>query len=268
MARLESGAHIERTLDAVGAAYNLADMSDLWSALNSEAREQLAQRDYTQKSLAERLRSTGAEAGELIAKRETLSEAWIPGVELFSRRIYPQRHRGIFGEFARMDEGTLGKIGLWPRQWATARMFAGTAKGFHIHPPSIPDGASPERWFQRLFVEESQNYALRPYDQEQWDAMFFVQGNVEMILVDERAGMPRRVMRFLIEGDDQRGPNNAGVVIPAGVAHALRAEGSNDTIMVYGTSTSFRAEFEGRIAADVESAPLPEEWQRYLDARE
>ena len=241
-------------------------MSDLWSALNPEAREQLAQRDYSQKSLAERLGTTGVEAGELIAQRSALTEVWIPGVELFSRRIYPQRHRGFFGEFARLDEGALGAIGLWPRQWATARMFAGTAKGFHIHPPHIPEGTEPAAWFQRLFVAEPQNHGLRPYDREQWDAMFFVQGNVEMILVDERAGMPRRVMRFLIEGDDQRGPNNAGVVIPAGVAHALRAEGSSDTIMVYGTSTSFRADFEGRIAAGVESAPLPEEWQQYLTA--
>lgn len=240
-------------------------MSDLWSALTPASRAQLAQRDYSQKSLAERLSSSGVEAGELMAQRTTLGEAWIPGVEIFSRRIYPQRHRGFFGEFARMDEGLLGSIGLWPRQWATARMFAGTAKGFHIHPPSIPEGTDPAAWFQRLFVTEPQNYALRPYDREQWDAMFFVQGNVEMLLVDERAGMPRRVMRFLIEGDDQRGLNNAGVVIPAGVAHALRAEGSRDTIMVYGTSTSFHAEFEGRIAAGVESASLPEEWQRYLE---
>ena len=94
--------------------------------------------------------------------------------------------------------------------------------------------------------------------------MFFVHGNLEVILVDERAGLPRRVMRFLIEGDDQRGANNAAVVIPAGVAHALRVEGSRDAIMVYGTSTKFRADFEGRIAAGVETAGLPPEWQSYL----
>ncbi len=239
-------------------------MSDLWHSLKPGARSQLAQRDYAQKSLPERLATTGLEAGEAIANRDTLGEAWIPGVELFSRRIYPQRHRGFFGEFARMDEGVLGELGLWPRQWATARMFANTAKGFHIHPPHIPDGTTPEAWFQRLFVSEPKNYALRPYDREQWDAMFFVQGNVEMLLVDERAGLPRRVMRFLIEGDDQRGPNNAGVVIPAGVAHALRAEGSRDAIMVYGTSTKFRADFEGRIAAGVETAGLPPDWANYV----
>ena len=34
--------------------------------------------------------------------------------------------------------------------------------------------------------------------------------------------------------------------------------------MVYGTSTSFRPEFEGRIASEVETAELPESWQRFL----
>ena len=108
--------------------------------------------------------------------------------------------------------------------------------------------------------------ALRPYAREQWDAMFFVQGNVEMLLVDERAGLPRRVMRFIIEGDDTRGANNAGVVIPAGVAHALRVEGARDGIMVYGTSTQFDPAFEGRIADGVERAPLPPGWESYLSS--
>jgi hypothetical protein len=48
------------------------------------------------------------------------------------------------------------------------------------------------------------------------------------------------------------------------VAHAIRVEGSEDVIMVYGTSTSFRPEFEGRIASEVESAILPEAWQKFL----
>ena len=72
-------------------------------------------------------------------------------------------------------------------------------------------------------------------------------------------------MRFIIEGDDSRGPGNVGVVIPAGVAHALRVEGSRDAIMVYGTTTSFEPAFEGRIADGVERAPLPEEWQAFID---
>lgn len=240
-------------------------MSDSWHALQPAARAQLTQRDYAQKSPAERLATTGLDAGEAIAKRSELADAWIPGVELFGRRIFPQRQRGFFGEFARQDDGALAAIGFWPKQWATARMFAGTAKGFHIHPPHIPADTTAEAWFRRLFIDEPTSFASRPYAREQWDAMFFVQGNVEMLLVDERAGLPRRVMRLLIEGDDQRGPNNAGLVIPAGVAHALRAEGSQDTIMVYGTSTQFEPAFEGRIADGIERAPLPEEWQRYLN---
>jgi dTDP-4-dehydrorhamnose 3,5-epimerase-like enzyme len=242
-------------------------MSDQWHALKPEARAQLGQRDYSQKSPAERLSTSGIDAGEVIARRAELSAAWIPGVEVFGRRIFPQRHRGFFGEFTRQDDGPLNAIGLWPKQWATARMFAGTAKGFHIHPPHIPADTTPEAWFQKLFIDEPQNYALRPYAREQWDAMFFVQGNVEMLLVDERAGLPRRAMRVLIEGDDQRGPNNAGIVIPAGVAHALRAEGSQDTIMVYGTSTQFDPAFEGRIADGIERAPLSEDWQNYIDGK-
>jgi dTDP-4-dehydrorhamnose 3,5-epimerase-like enzyme len=242
-------------------------MNPLWHGLNPVAAARLGQRDYSQKSPAERLGTSGIEAGEAIAKRAELEEAWIPGVEIFARRIFPQRHRGFFGEFARQGEGLLHAIGLWPRQWATARMFAGTAKGFHIHPPHIPVGTKPEDWFRRLFVGEPKNYSLRPYDREQWDAMFFIAGNVEMLLVDERVGMPRKVMRFIIEGDDQRGPNNAGVVIPAGVAHALRAEGARDAVMVYGTTTQFNPEFEGRIADGVESALLPPEWDGYVSGK-
>jgi len=242
-------------------------MNDLWKGLNEDARRQLSQRDYQVKSFASRLATSGVEVRELLAADRSeagIASAWIPGVEFFARKVFPQRHRGFFGEFARRDEGLLAKIGLWPAQWATARTFAGTAKGFHIHPPSIPQGTEPASWFKRLFIDEPENYKLRPYDREQWDVMFFIQGNVEMILVDERAGMPRRVMRYIIEGDDTRGPNNAAVVIPAGVAHALRAEGSQDLIMVYGTSTAFDPTFEGRIASDVENAPLPPDWDRYI----
>jgi dTDP-4-dehydrorhamnose 3,5-epimerase-like enzyme len=238
-------------------------MQSPWQGLREEAREALTQRDYRQRTLAERLATTGVEAGELVAA-DRAGLAWIPGVEIFARRIFPQRHRGFFGEFARRGEGTLGRIGLWPRQWATATMFANSAKGFHIHPPFIPDGREPAQWFAKLFRESPDNYELRQYDREQWDVMFFVQGTVEMLLVDERAGMDRRVMRLLADGDDLRGPNNVGVVIPPGVAHALRAEGARNVIMVYGTSTSFEPAFEGRIASGIESAPLPEDWRKYV----
>jgi dTDP-4-dehydrorhamnose 3,5-epimerase-like enzyme len=238
-------------------------MTPTWQGLRDSARAGLTQRDYRQKTLADRLSGSGVEASELVsADRSQL--AWIPGVEVFPRRIYPQRHRGFFGEFARRGEGILGRIGLWPRQWAAATMYAQTAKGFHVHPPSIPEGTDPAAWFRRLFVDEPENLGLRPYDREQWDVMFFVQGTVEMILVDERAGMERRVMRLLIDGDDHPSPNNIGIIIPAGVAHALRAEGARDVVMVYGTSTTFDPDFEGRIASGIESAPLPEDWQKYI----
>ena len=144
-------------------------------------------------------------------------------------------------------------------------MFAGTAKGFHIHPPYIPAGQEPAAWFEHLYGKIPAPVAQRPYDKEQWDVMFFVQGNVEMLLVDERMGLERRIMRFILEGDDSAAPQHAGVVIPAGVAHALRVEGALDAIMVYGTSTVFDPAAEGRLADDVERAPLPVEWQEYLD---
>ncbi|MGK0184317.1 MAG: dTDP-4-dehydrorhamnose 3,5-epimerase-like enzyme [Verrucomicrobiales bacterium] len=244
-----------------------SDHTRRWGGLSPGAQEALELRDYSSTSLAEQLATSGLEIGRLVTAREELAAAgaWIPGVEVLPRTIYQQPHRGFFGEFARHGEGTVGELGFWPRQWATARMFAGTAKGFHIHPPAIPEGVDPAAWFQKLFVELPDNVALRPYDREQWDMMFFVQGMVEMLLVDERAGMPRRVMRFIIFGDDLPGPNNAGIVIPAGVAHALHCASTTDCIMVYGTSTVFDPLAEGRIASGVETKHLPADWKAYLD---
>jgi dTDP-4-dehydrorhamnose 3,5-epimerase-like enzyme len=215
----------------------------LWQGLSKAAQKALVTRDYA-----------AAQPGN----------EPIPGVEIFPRKIYHQRHRGVFGEFARREEGVLQRIGFWPAQWATARMFAQTAKGFHVHPPSIPKGKKPEDWMRRLFVTEPKNYKLRPYNEEQWDVMFFVQGVAEMILHDVRAGLPTRTMRFFVDGDNHPGGKNVGVVVPAGVAHAIRVEGSEDVIMVYGTSTSFHPKFEGRIASDIETATLPDDWAKFL----
>lgn len=240
---------------------------NLWQGIDPSAQDALSARDYRTASFAEELAQRGVEAGELAAadrNQPETNEAWIPGVEIFPRKIYAQRHRGFFGEFVRRDEGILGRIGLWPKQWSAARMFAHTAKGFHVHPPSIPEQSAAADWLRRLFVDEPDKYSLRRYDDEQWDVMFFLQGRVEMILCDIRAGLPRRVMRFFIDGDNHPSNNNAGVVIPPGVAHAIRAEGAEDVIMVYGTSTIFHPEFEGRIASEIENAPLPEGWQKFL----
>jgi len=237
----------------------------LWQGIDPAAQDTLDGRDYRTASFAQELAQRGVDAGELVvADKGEIKEAWVPGLEVFARKIYPQRHRGYFGEFVRRDEGILGRIGLWPKQWSAARMFAFTAKGFHVHPPSIPEDSGAADWLRRLFVDEPDNYSLRRYDEEQWDVMFFLQGRVEMILCDIRAGLPRRVMRFFVDGDNHRGNNNVGVVIPAGVAHAIRVEGAEDVLMVYGTSTIFHPEFEGRIASDVENAELPESWQKFL----
>src|SRR2546423_2799396 len=215
----------------------------LWQGLTAEAQRALAMRDYAPAKDADQS---------------------IPGVEIFPRKIHHQRHRGVFGEFVRRDEGVLQRIGFWPVQWATARMFAQTAKGFHVHPPSIPEGTKPQDWHRRLFVKEPENYALRRYAEEQWDVMFFVQGVAEMILRDVRAGLPTRTMRFFVDGDNHPGVNNVGIVVPPGIAHAIRVEGSEDVIMVYGTSTSFHPQFEGRIGSEIETATLPESWARFL----
>jgi len=240
--------------------------NDSWVGLNQGARKALAPRNYKTGSVALRLSMGGVDASELASGRgkAELKKAWIPGVEIFAREVHPQRHRGSFGELAREGQGILGKIKLSPRQWSAARMFANSAKGFHIHPPSVPADTTAEKWLKRLFLAQSQNYSLRPYDREQWDIMFFLQGRAEIFLRDVRAGLPTRTMRFFVDGDNHRSRNNVGIVIPPGVAHAIRAEGSEDVIMVYGTTTTFQPEFEGRIASEVETAELPESWRKFL----
>jgi dTDP-4-dehydrorhamnose 3,5-epimerase-like enzyme len=240
--------------------------NDLWVGLNERAQKGLTSRNYKSGTLAQRVAESGVDAAELASGhgKAELKEVWIPGVEIFVREIYPQRHRGSFGELARDGQGILGKIKLSPKQWSAARMFASSAKGFHIHPPHVPDDTTAEKWLKRLFVAQAQNYSLRPYDREQWDIMFFVQGRAEVFLRDVRAGLPLRTMRFFVDGDNHRSRNNVGVVIPPGVAHAIRVEGSEDVIMVYGTSTTFRPEFEGRIASEIETAELPESWRKFL----
>jgi dTDP-4-dehydrorhamnose 3,5-epimerase-like enzyme len=241
---------------------------NLWQGIEPGAQDALKARDYRSASFAQELSRRGLDAVELVTadrNQRDIKEAWIPGVEIFPRKVHAQRQRGFFGEFVRRDEGILAQIGFWPKQWSAARMFANTAKGFHVHPPSVPEESVPADWLRRVFIDERKNYSLRRYDDEQWDVMFFLQGRVEIILCDIRVGFPRRVMRFFVDGDNHRSNNNVGIVVPPGVAHAIRAEGSEDVIMVYGTSTIFHPEFEGRIASEIESAPLPEAWQKFLD---
>src|SRR5438552_12888962 len=132
----------------------------LWAGLSGAARKALAARDYKAGSLAQRLARSGVDAGELAAAdrhKPEIKSIWIPGVEIFARLIHPQRHRGVFGELVRRDEGILAKIGWWPKQWSAARMLAQSAKGFHVHPPSIPDDTTAEKWQRRLSVTQPQN---------------------------------------------------------------------------------------------------------------
>jgi dTDP-4-dehydrorhamnose 3,5-epimerase-like enzyme len=240
---------------------------NLWQGIDAGVRGRLSSRDYCAGSFTRELLQRGVDASSLVAadrSQPEIREAWIPGVEIFARKVHPQRHRGLFGEFVRHNEGILAQVGLWPKQWSAARMFSGTAKGFHVHPPNIPDGSDAVDWLRRLYVDKPDNYSARSYDKEQWDVMFFIQGRIEIILYDIRAGLPRRVMHFFVDGDNHRSANNVGIIIPPGVAHAIRVEGTEDVIMVYGTSTVFNPEFEGRIASEVEAAALPESWRKFL----
>lgn len=240
--------------------------NDYWSGLREKARAMLETRDYSKDTLVRRLGASGVAVSELIAARDELGEVWIPGVEIIPRRVFQQKGRGYFAELTRLNEGVLERIGLAPRQWASALMHRDSAKGFHIHPPHIPDGIAPEHWFRELFIERPDDYSSRCYDREQWDVMFFLTGICEMVLVDERVGLTRRLMRFTICGDSKPGMDNAAVVIPPGVAHALRSIGTEDLIMVYGTSTTFDPRREGRIASGIENSPLPADWSSYLDS--
>ncbi|MEO8616799.1 MAG: hypothetical protein ABI600_16775 [Luteolibacter sp.] len=237
---------------------------ELWKGLKPSARARLETRDYSKASLAARCGHSGIGGGEAVAGRGDLANVWIPGVEIFPRRVFQQKGRGYFGELSRLNEGILNEIGIAPQQWASALMHRDSAKGFHIHPPYIPAGVSAADWFQKLFVVSPGEYSLRPYDREQWDVMFFLTGICEMILTDERMGLPHRIMRFTISGDSRPGADNVGVIIPAGVGHALRSIGNEDLIMVYGTSTSFNPAWEGRMESGIEGAPLPPDWADYL----
>jgi dTDP-4-dehydrorhamnose 3,5-epimerase-like enzyme len=242
------------------------DRGDPWRGIRASARQRLETRDYSEADPCRRLATSGLNAADLIEGRPALEASWIPGVELFQRKIHQQLGRGHFGELIRTEEGVLNRIGLMPKQWASAMMHRGSAKGFHIHPPHVPENVMPETWFRKLFLESADSVSLRPYHLEQWDVMFFLTGICEMILIDERVGLPRRIMRFLIDGDSRPGRNNAAVVIPAGVGHALRNVGDESLIMVYGTSTSFNPAWEGRIESEVERSALPEGWEEYLSA--
>jgi dTDP-4-dehydrorhamnose 3,5-epimerase-like enzyme len=241
--------------------------SPTWSGLREEAKGFLEQRDYSKSPLSQRVARSGVAAFELAKLPPDADERrgiWIPGFEIFPVTTFIQRHRGTFSELARNGQGRLGEIGFWPKQWSTSLLHAGTAKGFHVHPPYIPEESEASDWFQSLYGQFASTSLHRPYDQEQWDVMYFLTGSVEVLLVDERAGLPRRILRFFVQGYDRPGPDNVAIVIPPGVAHAIRTATGHDVLMVYGTSTMFDPRNEGRLFSGIEQAALPEDWRRYL----
>jgi dTDP-4-dehydrorhamnose 3,5-epimerase-like enzyme len=238
-----------------------------WIGLKEEAHRLLEQRDYSTAPFTECTARFGVSASELLKlpmDTDERGEIWIPGLEIFPITTFVQRHRGTFSELGREGQGRLGDIGLWPKQWSTSVLNAGSAKGFHIHPPFIPKGKAAADWFQSLYGRSLSSPIDRPYDREQWDVMYFLTGSTEILLVDERAGLPRRILRFFVQGYDRPSPDNAAIVIPPGVAHAIRTATNQDVLMVYGTSTVFDPGNEGRIFSGIEQAGLPEEWKRYL----
>ena len=79
-----------------------------WQGIRGSARTRLETRDYTKDTLARRLADGGIGAGELIDGREELDDAWIPGVEVFSRRVFQQKGRGYFSELTRVERGRAG----------------------------------------------------------------------------------------------------------------------------------------------------------------
>ena len=95
--------------------------------------------------------------------------------------------------------------------------------------------------------------------------MFFLQGRVEMILCDVRArfAAARHAILHRWRQSSRQQQCGSGRFHPASRTR-FASKGAEDVIMVYGTSTIFHPEFEGRIASEIESAELPESWQKFL----
>src|SRR5438132_12384906 len=101
--------------------------TSLWAGVSDAARDGLSARDYKAGSFAQRVAHAGVDSGELAAadrSKPGIRRVWIRGVEIFSRAIHPQRHRGAVGEFVRGYEGRLAEIGLWLKRSCAARTRA------------------------------------------------------------------------------------------------------------------------------------------------
>ena len=84
---------------------------NLWQGVDPGAQEALKARDYRSASFAQELSRRGLDARELVSadrNQREVKKAWIPGVEIFSRKIHPQRHRGLFGADWLLAEAMVG----------------------------------------------------------------------------------------------------------------------------------------------------------------
>ena len=109
-----------------------------------------------------------------------------------------------------------------PTQWSAARMFSGTAKGFSRASAEHSrkyrcSGIGCADWY----IDEPDNYSVR-YAQRAMGRDVFIQGRVEIIPDDIRAGLPRRVMRSLWMATIIAAITMSASYIPPGVAHAIR----------------------------------------------
>ena len=71
---------------------------NLWQGIDPGAQDALRARDYRSASFAQELSRRGLDAVELVTadrNQRYIKEAWIPGVEIFPRKIYPQRQRPL-----------------------------------------------------------------------------------------------------------------------------------------------------------------------------
>jgi len=65
--------------------------TNLWQGIDPAAQDALTPRDYRTASFAQELAQRGVDAGELVAadkNQRGIKEAWIPGVEIFARKIH------------------------------------------------------------------------------------------------------------------------------------------------------------------------------------
>jgi hypothetical protein len=69
---------------------------NLWKGIDVGARKSLNTRDYRAESFARELSQRGVDASDLAAadrSQREIKDAWIPGVEIFARKVHAQRHR-------------------------------------------------------------------------------------------------------------------------------------------------------------------------------